>query len=131
MSRLSLLARWLACLLGRERALIGVVLLLSSDVDLVLRRSGKHVIQLPIVFHCRDPVLGEPVDCLLLLWRVAAMQQEALDVARAWGFTVKTELVWEKLTKTGKPHFGMGHYLRGSHEVCLLATRELEAVAAG
>ncbi len=62
-------------------------------------------------------------DCVLFLWRVAAMQQEALDVAKAWGFTVKSEIVWNKQTVTGKKHFGMGRHVRASHEVCLLATR--------
>lgn len=62
-------------------------------------------------------------DCALLLWRVAAMQQEALDVCRAFGCIVKAEIVWEKLTRTGKPHFGMGRYVRASHEVCLIAVR--------
>lgn len=32
-------------------------------------------------------------DAMLLLWRVAAMQQEALDVVKAWGFKVKSEIV--------------------------------------
>jgi N6-adenosine-specific RNA methylase IME4 len=61
---------------------------------------------------------------ILFLWRVASMQQEALDVLRAWGFKTKTELVWLKRTKTNdKEHFGMGRYLRAAHEVCLIATR--------
>ena len=68
------------------------------------------------------PELGP--DCLLFLWRVAAMQQEALDVAKAWGFVVKSELIWQKLTPgSGKKHFGMGRYVRASHEVCLIAAR--------
>lgn len=63
-------------------------------------------------------------DCVLFLWRVSAMQQEALDVARAWGFKpTKGELVWRKMTPLGKEHFGMGHILRGAHESCLVATR--------
>lgn len=62
-------------------------------------------------------------DALLLMWRVAAMQEEALFVCRAWGFTVKAEMVWVKETKTGKPYFGMGHYTRGQHETCIIATR--------
>ena len=62
-------------------------------------------------------------DAMLLLWRVASMQQEALDVAREWGFTVKSEIVWQKLTKHGKLWFGMGRYTRASHEVCLVCTR--------
>lgn len=62
-------------------------------------------------------------DAVLFFWRVASMQREALDVVESWGFTVKSELVWQKLTRTGKHHFGMGHYVRASHEVCLICTR--------
>jgi N6-adenosine-specific RNA methylase IME4 len=74
-----------------------------------------------------------PPECspnsVLFLWRVAAMQEEALRVIRAWGYTLKSELVWRKLTKTGKPFFGMGRYTRGSHETCLLAVRGRAPVA--
>jgi N6-adenosine-specific RNA methylase IME4 len=62
-------------------------------------------------------------DAVLFLWRVAAMQLEALSVADDCGFRVKSELVWLKQTKTGKPAFGMGHYVRGSHETCLICVR--------
>ena len=62
-------------------------------------------------------------DAILFLWRVAAMQEEALSVVRAWGFVPKAEMVWEKLTKTGKPWMGMGHYVRASHETAIIATR--------
>jgi N6-adenosine-specific RNA methylase IME4 len=63
-------------------------------------------------------------DAVLFLWRVAAMQDEALAVARAWGFVPnKGEIVWQKLTKNDKHHFGMGRIVRASHETCLLATR--------
>jgi len=68
-------------------------------------------------------------DCLLLFWRVASMQREAFTVITAWGFTVKSEIVWRKLTATGKLHFGLGRYTRASHEVCLLATRGRVKVA--
>lgn len=71
----------------------------------------------------RFPLPPVADDCLLLFWRVAAMQREALEVVDAWGFTVKSEIVWRKLTQTGKPHFGMGRYVRAAHETCLVATR--------
>jgi N6-adenosine-specific RNA methylase IME4 len=58
----------------------------------------------------------------LFLWRVAAMQREALDVIDAWDFELKAEIVWKKLTARGKRHFGMGHQVRMEHEVCLIAT---------
>lgn len=62
-------------------------------------------------------------NLVLFLWRVAAMQPEALELCRLLEVTVKSEIVWEKLTSTGAPHFGMGHYVRNSHETCLIATR--------
>jgi N6-adenosine-specific RNA methylase IME4 len=82
-------------------------------------------------------------DAMLLLWRVASMPQEALDVVKAWGFVPKAEIVWAKLPKNAtmfcpvcgadvndcacdaetKLHFGMGHYTRGAHETAILATR--------
>ena len=62
-------------------------------------------------------------DALLILWRLASMPLDALDVVKAWGFTPKSEIVWNKLTKTGKPWFGMGRYTRGAHETAILATR--------
>lgn len=36
------------------------------------------------------------------MWRVGALQQDALDVGRAWGFTQKAEIVWIKTTADGK-----------------------------
>lgn len=76
----------------------------------------------------------------LFLWRVAAMQEEALEVMYAWGFTPKAEMVWIKTSKAGSHAartwfgegvagddlalaFGMGHYVRGSHEVCMIGVR--------
>lgn len=62
-------------------------------------------------------------NAILFLWRLASMQREALDVAQAWGFDVKSEIVWQKLTSNGLPHFGMGRTVRASHETCLVAVR--------
>lgn len=71
-----------------------------------------------------EPLVQER-GAVLFLWRVAAMQLQALSVAEDLGYAVKAELCWEKLTKTGAPHFGMGRYVRNSHEICLIATRGL------
>jgi N6-adenosine-specific RNA methylase IME4 len=62
-------------------------------------------------------------DAVLFCWRVASQVEEAYRVVRAWGFLPKSEIVWRKLTKNGKPHFGMGRIVRASHEVCVVATR--------
>lgn len=63
-------------------------------------------------------------DCVLFLWRLAIMHEEACAVARAWGFNpTKGEIVWRKMTKNGKEHFGMGRTVRNCHEVCIIAKR--------
>ncbi len=59
---------------------------------------------------------------VLFLWRVASMQQEALDVLDAWDYELKTEIVWRKLTVHGRRFFGMGRIVRAEHETCLIAT---------
>ena len=46
------------------------------------------------------PLPPQRDDCMLFLWRVAAMQPEALAVVAAWGYTVKSEVVWAKTRGT-------------------------------
>jgi N6-adenosine-specific RNA methylase IME4 len=62
-------------------------------------------------------------NAYLFMWRVSAMVPEAYKVINAWGFTAKSEIVWNKLTKKGKPWFGLGRHVRASHETCIVATR--------
>lgn len=69
------------------------------------------------------PIVTARKDAVLFLWRVASMQREALDVVQAWGFDVKSEIVWEKATRHDKDAFGMGHYVRAAHETCLICVR--------
>ncbi len=59
----------------------------------------------------------------LYLWCPSALLAEGLVVMAAWGFTLKTTLVWDKTTKHGKPAFGAGHYFRGAHELVLFGVR--------
>jgi N6-adenosine-specific RNA methylase IME4 len=75
---------------------------------------------------CRLPVTDLAFDdCLLAMWWVSPMPEEALRVVKAWGFKLKTMcgFTWHKLTVLGKDHFGMGHYTRCNAENCLFATR--------
>lgn len=59
-------------------------------------------------------------DSILLLWRVASMQEEAIRLLQAWGFKgPKSEIVW---VKTGG-RLGMGHYVRNVHETCLIGVK--------
>lgn len=87
------------------------------------RGAARHYSTMTLEEICRFPLPPLAADCVLFLWRVASMQQAALDVCRMWGFTVKTELIWLKKTEHGMRWFGMGRTLRAEHETCLIATR--------
>lgn len=71
----------------------------------------------------RDPDFAVADNAILFLWRLSSMQREALSVAESWGFRVLSEVVWRKLTKEGKPWFGMGRTVRASHEAALICVR--------
>jgi N6-adenosine-specific RNA methylase IME4 len=87
------------------------------------RGAAKHYRCLSVSELCAYPLPPLAADCFLFLWRVASMQSEALAVMSAWGFTLKTELVWLKQTRFGKRWFGMGRTVRAEHEICLIGTR--------
>jgi N6-adenosine-specific RNA methylase IME4 len=61
-------------------------------------------------------------DCLLLLWATGCMWPQALDVMTAWGFVYKSEMVWRKVTRTGKVRMGTGYRVRTCHEPILVGT---------
>lgn len=56
-------------------------------------------------------------DCILWLWTTNAFMAEAHQVARSWGFDIKTVLTW------AKDRMGLGDWLRGQTEHCLLAVK--------
>lgn len=56
-------------------------------------------------------------NATLLLWTTNAALPGALEVMEAWGFTYKTNAVWDKY------YLGLGNYFRGSHEILLHGVR--------
>ena len=56
-------------------------------------------------------------DAVLFLWATAPKLSEALEVMEAWGFTYRTDAVWDK------EKIGMGYWFRGQHELLLVATK--------
>lgn len=64
-------------------------------------------------------------DCILIMWWVGSQPQEAIDLCKAWGFTLKNMngFVWRKLTKTRKPFFGLGFWTRAGSESAIIAVR--------
>ena len=56
-------------------------------------------------------------DCILWLWTTNSHMAEAHQVAKDWGFTVKTILTWVK------NKMGVGDWLRGQTEHCLMCVK--------
>lgn len=63
--------------------------------------------------------------CLLVMWWVGSMPQEAIDLCKAWGFRLvnMNGFVWRKMTKRWLPHFGMGFTTRAGSESALIGVR--------
>jgi N6-adenosine-specific RNA methylase IME4 len=94
------------------------------------RGAEKNYACLTVADICAFPLPVLADDGILLLWRVSAMVEEAMRVVRAWGFEPKSEIVWVKTKKDGDVDapepplsFGMGRYVRASHETCIVAAR--------
>ena len=59
-------------------------------------------------------------NAVLFLWITNPILAEGFDLINAWGFQYKTNMVW---VKTGMHRVGTGFYVRGAHELLLIATR--------
>lgn len=63
-------------------------------------------------------------DCALVMWFTQWNPHQAVDVARSWGFTVKSMGTWVKLTRKGdRLQYGLGRIHRSTAEFWLIATR--------
>jgi N6-adenosine-specific RNA methylase IME4 len=80
-----------------------------------------------------QPIIDERCSSTawLFLWRVAAMQRQALRLVDLLGFEVKAEIVWVKTKDPARQRLqiGMGHFVRNCHETCLVCVRGKGAAA--
>ena len=69
----------------------------------------------------------------LYLWVPNALLAEGLAVMAAWGFSYKTNIVWNKVRKDGEPDGrGVGFYFRNTTELILFGVRgSLRTLAPG
>ena len=62
--------------------------------------------------------------CHLYLWVPNALLPEGLEVMQAWGFSYKTNIIWEKVRKDGMPDGrGVGFYFRNVTEMLLFGIK--------
>lgn len=93
------------------------------------RGAIKHYQTLSIADLCTFPLPPIANDCLLAMWRVGAMVEEAYQIGRAWGFVpTGGEIVWVKTTRmpicsVEDVAMGMGRTVRNCHETAILFRR--------
>lgn len=77
----------------------------------------EEIKALPVSEICED-------EAHLYLWVPNALLIEGLEVLKAWGFTYKTNLIWEKVRKDGQPDGrGVGFYFRNVTEILLFGVK--------
>ena len=88
--------------------------------------AEKHYPTMSIDELCALPVaeIAAP-DSALFMWATFPQLPEALRLIKAWGFNYKSvAFVWLKKNKKANSWFyGLGFWIRGNAEICLLATR--------
>lgn len=63
--------------------------------------------------------------CILFLWVTFPRLEQGLEVIKSWGFQYYgLGFDWVKLSKNGKPSWGMGYYTRQNTELCLIGVPE-------
>lgn len=80
------------------------------------RKPEAHYPTLPIEDIKAMSIPAED-NSVLYLWATAPLLPEALDVMKAWGFTYKSQMIWDKDV------IGMGYWSRGQHELLLIGTK--------
>jgi N6-adenosine-specific RNA methylase IME4 len=56
-------------------------------------------------------------DCVLFLWATVPMLEHALEVMRAWEFSYRSHVIWDKV------HIGTGYWFRNRHEILLVGMK--------
>ncbi len=80
--------------------------------------ASNHYPTMPTTEICALDVRSiAATDSVLFCWATFPMLPDAMEVIRAWGFTYKTAIVWDK----ERPNFG--NYHDASAELLLIATR--------
>ncbi len=80
------------------------------------RAADNHYPTMATDEICALQVPAAP-DAALFLWATAPMLEHGLAVLRAWGFTYRSNLVWNKA------RIGTGYWARNKHEHLLIGTR--------
>ena len=84
----------------------------------VSREIENHYPTMTIEEICALPVAELATDAaMLFLWTTAPHLEKAFQVINSWGFSYRSNAIWDK------QKIGLGYYFRTQHEILLVATR--------
>lgn len=93
----------------------------SNRADDATHRAANPYPSMTTAAICKMDLPADK-DCILWLWTTNAFMRDAFTVLDAWGFEQKTILTWVK------DRMGLGDWLRGRTEHCILAIKGKPAV---
>lgn len=93
----------------------------SNRADDATHRAANPYPSMTTAAICKMDLPADK-DCILWLWTTNAFMRDAFTVLDAWGFEEKTILTWVK------DRMGLGDWLRGRTEHCILAIKGKPAV---
>ena len=88
----------------------------SGDISEDYGAAEKHYPSMSLADLKALEIPAAP-DAVLFLWATSPLLPDAIDLAKAWGFTYKASFVWDKVKHN------MGHYNSVRHEFLLVCTR--------
>jgi N6-adenosine-specific RNA methylase IME4 len=88
-------------------------------------RLGGYTYQpMTIEEICAMPLpLLAACNCILFLWGTWPKVPQAVQVMQVWGFEHVTGFPWNKITKSGRPRYGIGHWIANCSEYVLIGRR--------
>lgn len=89
------------------------------DIQQKGARGALQYYDLMTIHRIKNMPVADLMDdnSTLLLWTTNAALPAALEVMKSWGFTYKTNAVWDKY------YLGLGNWFRGTHEILLHGVR--------
>jgi N6-adenosine-specific RNA methylase IME4 len=86
--------------------------------DKQISHPAYHYLVMSLDEICALPITELAADdCVLFLWTTVPLCEKTFEVLRGWGLEYKSGLVWDKEIP------GLGYWVRGQHELLLIATR--------
>lgn len=93
--------------------------------------SGSRVVKAHYPTMSIEKIKSLPVQeicdekSILFIWVTFPRLEQGLETIKAWGFEYYgLAFDWVKMSKNGKPSWGMGYYTRQNTEICLIGVKK-------